>query len=289
MISIDSLNIANIIQYNDIDQLVMNNMISESIIRKNISYHNMACIDWDKIVRSSLPLSNDFIAMISKMIDWKNMSRPMSESMVRRFKRFIVDWDAQLYGEPRTIEFIIDFKHKFNWKKISHNLPYWFSEYHMELLEDELDWEPLTPFAIETFSINRLCMIIDKLDWSWITDNNIPSEEFATRFLNNIMWDRKYINTKNLSTEFIHDVYLARKSEYEFQKNICSSPLCNRFSILFDGMNLDTFKYKKNIVLGCSMSLIFFRKHFMDINIDDLRNAKLIDDEILDEMLKELL
>lgn len=254
-------------------------ILTERMIKDNLTRDNMYEIDWTRILNSKIILSDEFIVYIAGMIDWSKITRILSEAIINRYTRYITHWDVQLYGPPRTIEFLIEHKKRFNWNKISKNMPGWMDELHTEILEDVLDWHAITQIASKTYQWNRLCMIADKLDWEWISENNIQSEEFALRFINRIIWDCYSLDTSNLSTEFLYEIYIARKSAYEFQSGLESLPENTKYSLLINESFADGFIYRNAIQLGGTISLAFLRRHFDEIDMSEIRMRKILSED----------
>ncbi len=238
-----------------------------SIIR-----HANQSIDWMSIFNSDMELSNEFIVTFINYIKWDLLTRPLPEVIIERYKKNIVQWNAQMYGPLRTIEFLIEYKNKIDWIEISKCPPQWFNEYHSELFADLLDWYELTPYAIN-YSLNLLYLFADYLNWDWISSNNIRDESFAKRFINRIKWDCHNLDTSNLSTEFLYDVQCSRMLEYNISNGIIDEPCIAKYSALTNKSILEGFDpNNKNIRLGATITLRFFRKYIDLININELKN-----------------
>ncbi len=243
-------------------------------------------VEWMSILNSSAPLSNDIIAMFAESIDWSSLTRQLPESIINRFHRNVINWTDQLYGAPRTIEFLTTYKNKFDWSKISEHPPTWFTECHAEIFDSLIDWRLHTPYAI-TYSFNTISMYALSLDWTWISTRNIPCEEFANRFLIYIEWDNANLDISNISTEFLYKLYQERLHNYNIKNKIDSHHRLTAFSMIVKSLPIKTFQPRDKIAIGGSITLMFFRKHFDDIDIETLRERKMITaemQEVIDNM-----
>ncbi len=234
-----------------------------------------------QVLNSEMSISNDDIVMMIDYVDWHMLDRQLPECIVYRFSRKIVDWNKQLYGEPRTIEFIITYKNRFDWEELSERPPIWFTEYHAELFEDELNWYMLTRHAVH-YSLNLLCRHSDMLDWHWIIRNNIPDETFAKRFVNRIDWDCPDLDVSNLSTEFLYELNCARMAEYNLQNGIDIIPRLTRFSMILSPITIQSYKPSPNIRIGGSITVSFFRRHYESIDIEEIKKRNLLSGDILE-------
>jgi hypothetical protein len=233
-----------------------------------------------QLLNSEMPMSNDDIVMMIEYVDWHMLNRQLPECIVYRFSRKIVDWNKQLYGEPRTLEFIITYRNRFNWDELSKSPPIWFTEYHAELFEDELNWYLLTRHAIH-YSLDLLCRNTDRLDWNWITRNGIPDEAFAKRFINRIDWDCDDLDVSNLSTEFLYELECARMMEYNLHHGIDTIPRLTRFNLILSPITIQSYKPSSKIRIGGSITVSFFRRHYEDIDMEDIKKRNLLTEDIM--------
>lgn len=108
--------------------------LTEQFLEDKISNtKDLSDLNWMKIFNSQISLSNEFISKYIQHIDWKWLMRPIDESILDRHSRDVVQWNAQLYGPPRTFEFLIRHKKKINWKSVFDNPPDWFTDLHIEI------------------------------------------------------------------------------------------------------------------------------------------------------------
>lgn len=180
--------------------------VDEESIRDHVRVSKNAHeLNWMKIFNSKIELSYCFISEFSHHINWNWLIRPLSESVLRRFERQVVQWTLQLYGPIRTIDFMVEYRRKFEWIAISASPPRWFTSLHFEIFADLLDWKLLSNF---TSRMDRSIIVRmgERLDWNVVTSLDIRDEEFATMFINEINWDHPRLNVKNLSEEFLEKV-----------------------------------------------------------------------------------
>lgn len=104
--------------------------LNESFINERIQIDNTSYLNWMNIFNSKIPLSNEFIIKYINYIDWKYLTRTLDEPMLERYYHLVINWNVQLYGQTRTIDFITKFQKKFNWTHIAMNPPAWFNETH---------------------------------------------------------------------------------------------------------------------------------------------------------------
>lgn len=182
---------------------------------------DLANLNWMRVFNSDVRLSDAFIVAHVDRIDWRWLMRPLSEPLIERYQRRVVQWDAQLYGESRTIEFLIQHQDHFNWEHLSAHPPAWFNEYHAEIFDERIDWFAFTS-SLTQYSVGVLMRHSDELDWAWITAHAIRGEGFAFMFMRHIVWDQPMLDVSNLSSEFLYDVHAAQSAivHEEPQKNL---------------------------------------------------------------------
>jgi len=260
---------------------VIDQYVSEDELLDELRFNPISIDDVMTIINSDMELSNEFIIAFIDFIDWTILTRPLPECIIMRFIWKIIHWDAQLYGRLRTIDFLIQHKNKFDWRKLSSKPPQWFTEYHAELFCNDLDWFLLTPF-ISGYSMNTLCLHANDIDWEWMSVNNIPNEEFARRFINHIKWDHHNLDVSNISTEFLYEFNCAREIEYNLKNKLHTKPRVNSFSLIISPIVLEDFDPNAKLRIGGSITLMFFRKHFTDIDIDEIKKRNLLTTEMQD-------
>ena len=138
---------------NDIHKHLNETFLDEHIMMDNTSYLN-----WMNIFNSKIPLSNEFIIKYINYIDWKYLTRILDEPMLNRYYRNVLNWNIQLYGPSRTIEFVTKFQKKINWRLISMNPPSWFDETHYFIFNIHPVRLPVRP-PIQV-QINTICIQI---------------------------------------------------------------------------------------------------------------------------------
>lgn len=105
--------------------------MTEDELEKNISStEDLQDLNWMKIFNSKIELSRSFIVKYIDRIEWSWLMKPIHEAILDRYYRRVVQWNAQLYGQPRTFEFLIRHKKRFNWDSLFANPPSWFNELH---------------------------------------------------------------------------------------------------------------------------------------------------------------
>lgn len=118
--------------------------LTESILQEYIdSGRSTTQLNWMKIFNSKMKLSNCFVVRYVDHIKWEWLTRQIDENIIDRYSRKVVQWNAQLYGEIRTYEFIVRHKKRFDWKLISINPPSWFTDVHYEAFGYHMDWNLL--------------------------------------------------------------------------------------------------------------------------------------------------
>ena len=162
-------------------------------------------INWMRIFNSKISLSNEFIVNHIDHVDWNWMTRQIDEAMLIRYATRVVQWNCQLYGKPRTFEFLTTYQHKFDWETISHSPPDWFNDIHFEFFGPMMNWYHLTKFS-KKMDVRMISKYSDKVDWDWISANDIRSESFALRFIRLINWDHPSLHKENLTNEFLNDL-----------------------------------------------------------------------------------
>lgn len=179
--------------------------ITEDDIVQLLRNHDATKLNWMRIFNSKILLSNEFIVKHIEYIDWNWMTRQMDESILIRYGTRIVQWNCQLYGKPRTFEFLTLNQGKFDWNMVSRSPPDWFNDIHFENFGSMMDWHYLTKFS-KKMDVRIISKYSDKLDWEWISANDIRSESFALRFIRLINWDHPALHKENLTDEFLNDL-----------------------------------------------------------------------------------
>lgn len=244
-------------------------------------------IGYMNLINSSTRLSKSFIVQFIDNIDWNHLSRQLPEPIVDRYRLRIVKWNEQLYGYPRTFEFIVRYVNKFDWESISKNPPIWFNEVHFEYFGDRMNWKHLTT-QISKFPIRLISYRAADLEWSWISEHYIISEGFAKRFIDFIEWNHPRLDIRMLSTEFLYDIYTIRKISYELDKDM---PIMHISKYKKIYVNIGThwikgFDPEQKIQIGCSISLEFAIEHRDDIEWSELITKNLLTNEMMEELSK---
>jgi len=254
--------------------------IDEEFLTKHLQTDDISDLNWMKIFNSNICLDKCFIVAYIDHINWKWLIRPLPEPIVHRFHRFIIQWDAQLYGPPRTIEFMIQYRNLFNWNYLSANPPKWFNEYHAEIFENSLNWKSLTSRAI-SYSMNTISRHCNELDWNWISANYAMDETFAFRFMNHINWDIDDLDVSNLSTEFLYDVHNARQTAYDIYIRHKKPEIKTRFDIMVGSMMACGFDPRAPLRIGATISFRFFYTHWKELDISELQGRKMLTDNMI--------
>ncbi len=253
--------------------------VTERNILDTIKYNSMQNIQWMKIFNSGIELSNVFIVKYINNIDWQTLTRQLPECIIIRYKRNIVNWTAQLYGQSRTIEFLNEFNDKFDWEYISAHPPSWFTEYHAEIFDKKINWKTHTPFT-NGYSLNTISIHSNDLDWDWISANNIRNEKFANRFKMRINWDDEHLDVRNISTEFLYEIHCERMQDYKIANNKNVKPRTNSLGAITCTYTLDNFDPNKKLKIGNFISLIFFRKHIDELDINEIKDRNMFTEEM---------
>ena len=190
--------------------IIQSNIKRDGSIQKNITeefinsqLNNGEVIsNWMEIFNSEMCLSNEFIVEHIRSIDWDQLTRPLDEPLLERFALSIVNWNAQLYGRPLSFEYLTMNKYRFNWKQVSMSPPKWFNDIHYEQFGDMMDWHHITKFS-KSLDVRILLRYCGELDWDWISENDIRSDSFATKFMRHINWDHPKLNVEHLSVSFM--------------------------------------------------------------------------------------
>lgn len=117
--------------------------LNECFLNEHISLENEHYLNWMNIFNSKIVLSNEFIIKYLDNIDWRFLTRVLDEAMLVRYSYYVMNWNAQLYGQARTFEFMLRFEKKFNWRLIDKHPPTWFNETHFFVFRDYI-YPPLT-------------------------------------------------------------------------------------------------------------------------------------------------
>ena len=184
--------------------------IDEEFLVEKLKQDDVSQLNWMKIFNSKIELSNEFIINNIDFIDWKWLTRHLSEPLLNRYARNVVQWNSQLYGRTITFEFLSIHRDRFDWKLISRSPPDWFTDLHYEEFGTLMDWSHLTKFS-NKMDVRVILQYADMIDWEWITVNDIRDEPFARQFIAYINWDHPDIHTHNLSAEFLYKVLNTRK------------------------------------------------------------------------------
>ena len=232
---------------------------------------------------SEIELSKAFIVGNIDHVEWKCMTRQLPEPIIDRYALRVINWNAQLYGQLRTYEFIVRHCDRFDWKRISLNPPNWFSDIHFEVFGHLMDWKCLSRFS-KKIDARILFDHADELDWDIISMNDIRSESFATIYLNKINWDHPQLDVSCLSTEFLYDVYQVRHLAHDVRTSptMVNIPYVNPLSIrmqlkLADGLVLDAPPR-----IGATVSAEFMMEHGHELDWEELNSKGLLTDEFVE-------
>jgi hypothetical protein len=258
--------------------------IDETFLNEHIPVEDTSELNWMRIFNSDIQLTNCFIVRYIQKINWVWMMRPIAESILDRYNKSVVQWNAQLYGQARTIEFLMRYQDKFNWLELSRNLPKWFNEYHIEIFEDKLNWKLITSRVMHLHP-SILMMHIGELNWKWISIYNIPNEAFALRFINYIKWDEPQLHIANLSTEFLYDIRDTRQIAYDLSGVDKRQAPLHKSTTCINNLNIhhltNTFDPSCNIQIGATITFKFFKEHYHEIDLDELKKRNLLTEEMV--------
>ncbi len=254
--------------------------VSESFLRLRLQYDDYSTLNWMRIFNSKMDLSDEFIVANISHIKWNWLFRPLSESIIDRFANQVIQWNAQLYTKPRTIEFLVRYHARFDWKGISNSPPLWFTDLHFELFGSSMHWEALTKH-INKMSLSLISRFADKLDWEWITKYGIRDESFGQRFVSYIIWKHPCLDTHALSTEFLYEVYLLRKSSYEMidRSVVFISPTKKVIAALSDYL-ADGFDPTDKLPIGATITTTFAIQHHEELDWREMNRRGMITHEI---------
>lgn len=256
--------------------------IDEAFLNKHLPFEDTSSLNWMRIFNSDIQLTECFIVKYIRKINWSWMMRPIAESIIDRYNKSVVQWNVQLYGSARTIEFLMRYQDKFNWSELSRNLPKWFNEYHIEIFEDKLNWTRITHRVMNLHSFIFMTHI-DELDWKWISKYHIPDEVFALRFINYISWDDQQLHIANLSTEFLYDIRDTRQIAYDLMgKSKHQEKSSKNINKHLDTHHLtDTFDPTAPLRIGSTIAFKFFKRHYKEIDLEELKKRNLLTDEMV--------
>lgn len=190
--------------------------IDEDFLTSHLSISNKHDLNWMKVFNSKVVLSNDFIVSYIEFVDWKWLTRALDETLLKRYSVRVVQWNAQLYGRPRTIDFLVENKKKFDWNFVSQCPPYWFNDLHFEIFGSCMNWTHLTKFVMN-MNESLIIQYANLIDWDWITVNGIRDETFAKHFIARIDWNNPNLDSRCLSTEFLFN--MRKKFQCDTQEN----------------------------------------------------------------------
>lgn len=237
------------------------------------------------LMNSSVLLSKSFIVRFVDNIDWDRLVRSLPEPIVDRYRLRITKWNEQLYGEPRTFEFIVKYADRFDWYKLSKDPPTWFNAVHFEHFAERMNWKELTK-RISKLPMSLVSMKADELDWEWISEYHIVDESFAKRFVRLINWSHPRLDVRMLSTEFLYDIYMIRKTCHEFNDDLPIMYISKykKICVSVKVKMIGDFDPDQKIKIGCSISLKFALEHKDDICWTELIEKNLITDEMVDAL-----
>jgi hypothetical protein len=170
--------------------------------------------DWTNLLNSNDWMTKCFIVKHIDLIDWAQLERPLDEHILDRFQSRVVNWNAQLRGESRNFEFMVQYQDRFDWGLLSQNIPDWFNDIHFDAFGARLDWFQMTS-SYKKIDTRILIAYADRLDWKWITENNIRGDAFATMNIRNIRWGHPNLDTSNLSKAFLDDIQELHEIAYQ--------------------------------------------------------------------------
>ena len=117
--------------------------LDESTLVEYISKKGTYGLNWMRIFNSKVELSNAFITRHLEFIEWKWLTRILDESILDIYSHKVVQWNVQLYGPVRTIDFMVKYKKRFQWDLISKNPPAWFTDTHYFIFGQSMNWKVL--------------------------------------------------------------------------------------------------------------------------------------------------
>lgn len=183
-------------------------------IKSNIKFYNK------KLVKCSETFLVNFVDVMDMEL-LITCNNHLSENFLRHSEQYL-NWEnlSYHYGNNLSISFLSDFKYKINWKKLSYKIN---SIDVIRHFKDYIEWNIVTPkvyeigyFAIKEFenyvdwdiiktyklSLSFIYDFKHKLDFKYILENNIFSNEFLTSIEDYLDWESvsKY---QNLSISFI--------------------------------------------------------------------------------------
>jgi hypothetical protein len=169
---------------------------------------------WTNLLNSNASMSKCSIVKNIDLIDWAKLERPLDENILDRFQSRVVNWNAQLRGGSRNFEFIIRYQDRFDWGLLSQEIPYWFNDIHFDVFGSRLDWFQMTD-SYKKIDTRVLIMHGDRLDWKWITQNDIRGDAFAIMNIHHIGWGHPNLDTSNLSAAFLDDIQELHEIAYQ--------------------------------------------------------------------------
>lgn len=240
------------------------------------------------LFNSSIPLSKSFIVQFVEHIEWHRLRRQLPEPLVDRYKLRILEWNYQLYGEPRTFEFVIRYASKFDWEQLSMNPPDWFNEVHFEYFGDRMNWKHITR-QIAKLSWNLIMLKADYMDWEWISENYVADESFAKRFVRYINWSHPNLDIRKLSTEFLYDIYTIRKicSEFDNDLPIMYISKYKKICVSLRMTMVGEFDPNQKIIIGTSISTQFVVEHKHELDWGELIQRDLVTDEMMEALANQ--
>lgn len=210
--------------------------------------------------------------------DWMIGTTQLSEAVIDRYHRQIIDWNNQLYGGSRTFEFMMRYCDKFNWTELSDRPPCWFNDIHFECFGDLMDWKRLTAHTLK-MSVSLILRHINELDWELISEHGIRDEYFAKRFMSCINWNHPRLDTHALSTEFLFDMNKIMRMCYEMSDNDIPYAYTSENKKIQVVIRRMVGEYQSQIRIGCSIGLKFAAKYKDLLDWDEIKSKKLISEE----------
>lgn len=235
--------------------------IDEAFLIEHFQTDDVFELNWMRIFNSRVQLSNEFIIEYVEFIDWNWLTRLLDESLLNRYYKRVIQWNAQLYGPVRTFEFMAIHSHRFDWNLLSHSPPAWFTDIHFDAFGDGMDWNKLTKSS-KRMGVNVISKYAEKMDWGWMSLNDIRSEAFGFRFASLIHWNHPDLDITCLSTEFLYNISETVKLINEMR-----------------GIKLPS-THDCLIRIGSSISVKFAYDHQYELDWIELAKKDLITDEM---------